>query len=56
MSDLGSFGQEFENNIVIFEISPYRIYLNVKFHEIINMPIFGTKNAFLVYFWARILK
>ena len=40
MPHLSNFGLEFENNIVIFQIS---LFLVAKFREIIKKPIFGTK-------------
>ena len=49
-------GLEYENNIVIFEISTLEFVEFVKFCEKMKMPKFGTKNAFFGYFWARILK
>ena len=49
------FGLEFEKNVVIFEISTW-ICLTAKYHEIMKMPIFGTKSALFGYFWARMLK
>ena len=55
MPDMGVLGLEFENNIVIFEISSF-IYLTAKFREKIKMPKFENKNALFGYFWARISK
>ena len=49
-------GLEYENNIVIFEISTLEFVQFVKFCEKIKMHKFGTKNAFFGYCWARILK
>ena len=54
MPDLVIFGLEFENNIRIFEIITLEFVLMQNFVK--KMPKFGTKNALLGYFLARILK
>ena len=50
MPDLGSFGLEFENNIVIFEHP--RICLIAKFREKAKIPKFRTKNDLFGYFFG----
>ena len=55
MPYLGIFRLEFENNIVIFEISTLE-FLVAKFCEKMKMSRFGTKNALLGYFWTRLFK
>ena len=64
--DLHTFGVEFENTMVIFEICVLEFVLFQilvqkqksckKIHEKTKMPKFGTKNALFGYFWARIFK
>ena len=62
MPDLGIFGLEFENNIVIFEISILEFaYLQnfVKKQKCLNLGskmrwVFLTKNTVFGYFGARI--
>ena len=65
MPDLGIFGLEYENNIVIFEINTLELVLLQNFAEkqkYLNlgpkMPYLGilTKNTLFFCFWARILK
>ena len=43
-------GLEFENYIVIIEVS------TLKFYEKMKMLKFATRNALFGYFWVRILK
>ena len=43
-------GLEFENYIVIIEVSPLKIYEKMK------MLKFATRNDLFGYFWGRILK
>ena len=61
--DLHTFGVEFENTIVIFEICVLEFVLFQilvqkqksckKIHEKTKMPKFGTKNALFGYFWLE---
>ena len=52
MPHLSIFGLEFENNIVIFQIS---LFLVAKFREIIKKAYFRDKiMPYLGYFWAGI--
>ena len=54
MPYLGIFWLEFENNIVIFEISTLDLGKLWIFEKKTKMFEFGTKNALFGYFWARI--
>ena len=56
MPYLGIFRLEFENNIVIFEISTLKFAQVQNCEKKTKLPKFGTKNALFRYFWARIFK
>ena len=56
MSDLSIFGLEFENNILIFEISPLEFAYLQNFVKKNKLSKFETKKALFGYFWAIILK
>ena len=55
MPDLCSFQLEFENSIVIIEISTLNFCLLAKFREK-KFSEFGRKNSWFEYFWAGIWK
>ena len=51
---LGTFGLQFENNIVIFEINSLEfVYLQTFAEKKAKMLKFGIKNALFWYFLAR---
>ena len=53
---LSTFGLEFENDIVIFEISNLDFLQSANFCEETNTPKFGIKNALFAYFRVRTFK
>ena len=53
---LGTFGLQFENNIVIFEINTLEfVYLQTFAEKKAKMLKFGIKNALFGYFWLEIV-
>ena len=56
MAYFGIFGLEFEKKYCHILNQHPQIGLIAKFHEIIKMAKFGSKNALFGYFWARIFK
>ena len=56
MPDSGILGLEFENYILIFEISTLKFVYLQNFVKKMKMSKFGTKNVLFGYFWARTLK
>ena len=55
MPDVGVFGLEFENKIVIFEISALKLIWFAIFRARIKIPKLGTKNASFGYFWVEFI-
>ena len=55
MPDVGVFGLEFENKIVIFEISALKLIRFAIFRPRIKIPKLGTKNALFGYFWVEFI-
>ena len=55
MPDVGVFGLEFENKIVIFEISALKLIWFAMFRARIKIPKLGTKNASFGYFWVEFI-
>ena len=55
MLDVGVFGLEFENKIVIFEISALKLIWFAIFRARIKIPKLGTKNASFGYFWVEFI-
>ena len=56
MPYLGIFGLESLKYYCSFRNKYLQIFLIAKFCQKTKIPKFGTKNALLEYFWARILK
>ena len=56
MPYLGIFGLESLKYYCSFRNKYLQIFLIAKFCQKTKIPTFGTKNALLEYFWARILK
>ena len=54
MPDSGIFGLEFENYILIFEISTLKFVYLQNFVKKMKMSKFWTKNVLFGYFWAII--
>ena len=55
MPDVGVFGLEFENKIVIFEISALKLIWFAIFRARIKIPKLGTKNASFGYLWVEFI-
>ena len=54
MPSLGILRMEFQNNIVLFEISTLQFLKLQKLRQEMKMPRFGIRNALFGYFEAKI--